>query len=248
MALLAVGAYQLYGVFSNVGYQPEQPIKYSHVLHAGVMKMECLYCHFTAEKSKHAAVPPVDVCMGCHSVVRQDSPEIKKLTEYFEKGIPVPWERIHDLPDHSYFTHQRHIEAGVSCQTCHGPIEEMPVVGQVNKLEMGDCMTCHRNDNYIPTISHPPTWYNADEYTSLELEKVPEGIAGGISETPELTEQEWQSLQAEFAKYHQGAMDPDRQSRILSRMAEYKDNIYLHGWSAQLRNENASIQCNTCHQ
>jgi hypothetical protein len=133
----------------NTGYAPEQPIAFSHKLHAGKLGMDCLYCHSNAEKGPHATVPSMNVCMGCHSVVATAQPMIKKLTEYYEKGQPVPWVRIHRLPDHVYFTHQMHLNAGVACQTCHGEIQTMEVVSQVNRLEMGDCLSCHRNSDYI---------------------------------------------------------------------------------------------------
>ncbi|MCB0278119.1 MAG: cytochrome C [Calditrichaeota bacterium] len=133
----------------NVGYAPEQPIAFSHKLHAGKLGMECLYCHTNAEKGPHATVPPLSTCMGCHSVVATNQPEIKKLTEYWENGIAVPWVRIHRLPDHVYFTHQMHVNAGIACQTCHGEVQEMAIIKQVRLLEMGDCVTCHRQDTYI---------------------------------------------------------------------------------------------------
>jgi cytochrome c553 len=132
----------------NIGYAPEQPIAFSHKLHAGKLEMDCLYCHSNAEKGPHATVPPMSTCMGCHSVVATSSPEIKKLTEYYEQGKPAPWIRIHRVPDHVYFTHQIHLNAGIECQTCHGDIQEMKIVEQVNRLEMGDCVTCHRNEDY----------------------------------------------------------------------------------------------------
>lgn len=256
MALMGVGAYQLYGVFSNSGYQPEQPIHYSHALHAGVMKMECLYCHFTAEKSAHAGVPPVEVCMGCHTVVRTDSPEIKKLTEYYQKGEAPPWVRIHRTPDHAYFSHRWHVAAGVACQTCHGPVENMVEVRQWQKLEMGACMTCHRSSDYAGQVNHPATWHPVDKpaeelreatYGALDAPPAP-AVAqadGGAEAAPE----QWgPSVRTEFAKYHAGSVSEAERTALLGRLQEYKDNIYLHGWTAQLRGKNASVECNICHQ
>ncbi|MDX1973167.1 MAG: cytochrome c3 family protein, partial [Candidatus Sumerlaeia bacterium] len=122
---LIMGGAEAYKLTNNKGYEPLQPIPYSHKLHAGLedgqLGMQCLYCHGSAEKSAHAGVPSVDTCMGCHTLVKTDSPYIKQLTEYYQSGESVPWVRIHSLPDHAYFNHAAHVAAGVACQTCHGP-------------------------------------------------------------------------------------------------------------------------------
>lgn len=129
----------------NKGYKPIQPISYSHKLHAGDLKMDCKYCHFGSETSKKAGIPPTSVCMNCHKSVKTDSPQIKKLTDYYSKGEPVPWIKIHNLPDYVNFDHSRHIGKGLACQTCHGPIQEMPEVYQFTNLSMGWCVNCHRD-------------------------------------------------------------------------------------------------------
>jgi len=133
---------------------PTQPIPFSHKIHAGDNKIECLYCHFGADKSPVANIPPVEVCMGCHKIVAADKPNIQKLTEYYTKGEPIPWIQVHVLPQHVKFNHKRHVKAGVACQECHGPVQEMAVVRQVNSLKMGWCISCHRarlDDPKFPT-------------------------------------------------------------------------------------------------
>lgn len=129
----------------NKGYRPLQPISYSHKLHAGDLKMDCKYCHFGSETSKKAGVPPLSVCMNCHKSVKTDAPQIKKLADYYAKGEPVPWIKVHNLPDYVNFDHSRHVGKGVACQTCHGPIQEMPEVYQYSNLSMGWCVNCHRD-------------------------------------------------------------------------------------------------------
>jgi hypothetical protein len=124
---------------------PTQPIPFNHKIHAGDNKMDCLYCHFGADKSPIANVPPVEMCMGCHKVTATDKPTIQRLTQHFEKGEPVPWVQVHVLPQHVKFNHKRHVKAGITCQECHGKVEEMVVVRQVNSLKMGWCVTCHRS-------------------------------------------------------------------------------------------------------
>ncbi|MEW6055184.1 MAG: cytochrome c3 family protein [Bdellovibrionota bacterium] len=148
VALLAVGAAvnALIRVGNNQGYAPEQPIPFSHKLHAGQNNIPCMYCHAGVEKSKHATVPAVNVCMNCHSVVKPDSPHIKKLKEYYEQGKEIPWVKVNDLPDHVNFNHKRHIAKGVACETCHGDVKKMAVVRQDKPLLMGWCLDCHRGE------------------------------------------------------------------------------------------------------
>lgn len=144
---LGIVGYVAYTVFpsaSNQGYSPEQPIPFSHKLHAGTNKIQCQYCHSSAEKSVHASVPSLNVCMNCHSVVKTDSPWIQKIKAAYQEGKPIEWIRVHELPDHARFNHKRHVAAGVSCETCHGNIKEMDRVYQYAALNMGWCLDCHR--------------------------------------------------------------------------------------------------------
>lgn len=146
LALVVVGA-SLAAVWpstTNQGYSPDQPIPFSHRLHAGVNKIPCQYCHSDVEKSRHASVPSLNVCMNCHRVVKVDSPWIQEITKHFNENKPVEWVRIHELPNFVYFPHKRHVGAGVSCQQCHGPIETMDKVYQYAPLTMGWCMECHK--------------------------------------------------------------------------------------------------------
>ena len=129
---------------SNVGYAPEQPIPFSHKLHAGTNKIDCQYCHVNVERSKHASIPALNVCMNCHKVVRTDSPWIQKLTAAYNEGKPVEWIRVHELPDYVYFPHNRHVLKGVSCEACHGDVKNMDRIVQKGDLTMGWCMNCHR--------------------------------------------------------------------------------------------------------
>jgi len=127
------------------GYAPEQPIPYSHKLHAGTLKIPCLYCHSGALKSRLAGIPAVEKCMNCHRVTKTDSPSIRKLAAIYASGEPLKWSRIHALPDHVYFDHRPHVSAGILCQTCHGEVQQMEVVYQNISLRMGNCLGCHRD-------------------------------------------------------------------------------------------------------
>jgi cytochrome c551/c552 len=161
------------GLGRQQGYQPVQPIYYSHEVHAGVNQISCLYCHGGAQDSKHASIPSVNVCMNCHMsvkeytgepIIREDgttvnaNDEIQKLYSYagwnpekkvYDKpGKPIEWVKIHNLPDHVYFNHSQHVKVGqVACQTCHGEIQKMAEVSQFADLSMGWCINCHRTTN-----------------------------------------------------------------------------------------------------
>lgn len=167
---------------SQQGYQPAQPIAYSHRLHAGELQIPCLYCHSGAETSRHAGIPAVSTCMNCHKFVtaplgavraadalaeaegRQRevvvSPELRKLYDVLalddrlqpdpgRTPAPVAWTKVHTLPDFVYFDHRSHVSVGLECQRCHGPVETMERVRQVESLGMGWCVDCHRESNRI---------------------------------------------------------------------------------------------------
>lgn len=138
----------------NKGYAPEQPIPFSHELHAGQYKMQCLYCHSAAERANHSDVPSLNICMNCHLVVGTDKPAIQQLSEAYNKGEPVAWKKVHLLPDHVKFNHKRHVQkygAPQACHKCHGPVESMETMYQSSNLSMGWCINCHREkENQAP--------------------------------------------------------------------------------------------------
>jgi len=135
----------LFSVGVQQGYAPSQPIAFSHKIHAGQYEIDCQYCHTGVRKSASANIPSANICMNCHSAIKTESPEIKKIYAAYEENRPIEWVRIHNLPDLVYFNHSQHVQVGnIECQTCHGPIEEMEVVAQWSKLTMGWCIECHR--------------------------------------------------------------------------------------------------------
>jgi|NOAtaT_7_FD_contig_51_3782300_length_911_multi_6_in_0_out_0_1 hypothetical protein len=139
--------------YGHVGSEVhEQPIAYSHKLHAGKLQIECEYCHFNARRGVHAGVPTSETCMNCHKMVPTEgrSPEaveaLTKLKDYHEKGEPIPWVKVHDVPDFVYFSHKRHVLGGVQCQECHGEVQrDMTVAYRVSELTMGWCLNCHKS-------------------------------------------------------------------------------------------------------
>ena len=151
-----------------------QPINFPHNIHVQQYKMECGYCHTDARRSEFAGLPSVDRCMGCHKITAADRPEIKKLADYAARRAPIPWMRVFNLPEFTYFPHKPHVRAGVTCQTCHGPVETMTTVGAVTgprlandlltlvgfgvappPLSMGWCIDCHRRENAARSTRAP---------------------------------------------------------------------------------------------
>ena len=162
---------------NNAGFEPAQPIAFSHRLHAGELNVQCEYCHSGAQRSRHAGIPAASTCMNCHrfiSAKRADvrgeeqlaklqhrkprqvtSAEIGKLYYALNKQLPIRWTRIHEVPDFVYFDHRPHIAAGLACQKCHGPVETMERVRQVEPMNMGWCVNCHRGRDGTIVNGHP---------------------------------------------------------------------------------------------
>lgn len=169
--LVLLGAFATFVVWfwfspehTDVGYQPHQPVAYSHKLHAGDLGMDCRYCHHIVEKSPNAGVPPTQTCMNCHAYVKPDSPLLAPVRISWSEGTPIAWERIHKVPDYAYFNHSAHLNlagktAAVGCKSCHGRVDQMVEVRQVEPLSMGWCLDCHRQvrdgqDNGFPVPEH----------------------------------------------------------------------------------------------
>ena len=202
---LLVSTYFAYGYLMQVGvdqgYQPVQPIHFSHKIHAGDNGIDCKYCHSSARVSKTSGIPSLNVCMNCHKSVYEYNGEvtaeydkdfydgeIKKLyaaagwddadQQYTGETQPVKWVRIHNLPDFAYFNHSQHVSvAGIECQTCHGPVEEMEIMYQYSPLTMGWCINCHRetnvkvqdNEYYTKIHEQLSKKYGVDQLTAAQM-------------------------------------------------------------------------------
>ena len=129
----------------TVGYQPKQPVPYSHALHVGKLGMDCRYCHIGVDKGAQATIPATETCMACHKSIAVTRPSLDPIRNNFRTGEPIEWVRIHKVPDYAYFNHSAHVTRGVGCVECHGRIDQMEVVSQVAPLNMGWCLDCHRN-------------------------------------------------------------------------------------------------------
>ncbi len=129
---------------------PDQPIDFPHTVHAGMLELDCTFCHRAASEEPHAGLPALEQCMFCHTAVQpEDNEQIGLLLEAWNNYEGVEWERVHQLPDHVQFVHEAHINAGFECSTCHGDVEEMEKIKQVRDLRMDDCVECHL-DNEAP--------------------------------------------------------------------------------------------------
>ena len=122
-----------------------QPVQFSHQHHAGGIGIDCRYCHTSVETSANAGIPPTKTCLNCHSQIWLTSPYLEPVREAFKNEVPLQWTKVHDLPDFVYFNHSIHINKGVGCSTCHGRVDRMPLMWQVQSLQMEWCLECHRN-------------------------------------------------------------------------------------------------------
>jgi len=149
VALVAVGTVAFYFLrhprVMDVGYRPQQPVPFDHRLHAGELGISCVYCHTSVETSAHSTVPPTQTCMNCHLSGQRDSPRLEMVRKSYENNEPIPWVRVHRLPEYAFFNHSRHINAGIDCASCHGEVEKQGVIAQKEPLTMGWCLDCHRD-------------------------------------------------------------------------------------------------------
>lgn len=150
---------------TDVGYAPLQPVPYSHKLHAGLLDMDCRYCHQEVETGSHAAIPTNETCMNCHGQIKLDSPVLEPVRAGFATGKPVKWVKVHLLPDFAHFNHAAHLSAGVGCVSCHGRVDQMEIVRQVKPLSMGWCLECHRD----PAPHVRPAEVKVTDMTYLDL-------------------------------------------------------------------------------
>jgi hypothetical protein len=158
--------------WTEVGFQPIQPVAFKHSVHVDQLGMDCRYCHTYVDRSEHSNVPGANTCMNCHNQVLANDDRLAPVRESFNSGQPVPWVRIHDTPDYVYFNHSVHVNRGVSCVECHGQINEMDVVSQQKPLSMAFCLECHRNpENFLrpPSEVYNLTWKPESATAQLEM-------------------------------------------------------------------------------
>jgi hypothetical protein len=194
LILLITGIFMTYTVAVNAiamgrsrDYAPDQPVKFSHKVHAGQNGTDCIYCHSSAPNSKSAGIPPVNVCMNCHLLVRNGtrsgSIEISKVIRAFEEKKPIEWIKVYNLPDHVFFSHAQHVSAGgIKCQKCHGKVEENDVIRQVTDMSMGWCVNCHRTTkvNFEGNLFYSEYRDLVEKMRKGEIDSVMVDMIGGI--------------------------------------------------------------------
>lgn len=134
--------------YTNVGYQPLQPVPFPHDVHVAQLGMDCRYCHSFVEVAAHSNVPTTQVCMNCHQQIQKENPKLKPLFDSWMTGKSVEWVQIHKTPDYVYFNHSAHVNRGVSCVSCHGRVDKMAVVHHDQPLSMAWCLDCHRHPEH----------------------------------------------------------------------------------------------------
>ncbi len=164
-AVTAGFAYYFTPKYTSVGYQPVQPVPFSHKIHAGQLGMDCRYCHSFVEVAAHSNIPTTQVCWNCHQQVQKDSPKLAAVRESWQTGKPIEWIQIHKTPDYVYFNHSAHVNRGISCVSCHGKVNEMEIVYQAKPLSMAWCLDCHRHpENALRPL---------DQITNLDWKPTP---------------------------------------------------------------------------
>lgn len=157
---------------TKVSLYQEQPIPFSHEHHVGGLGIDCRYCHYSVEQSSFAGMPAASLCMNCHSQIWNNTQMLAPIRESFATGKPIHWQRVYDLPDFTYFNHSIHVAKGVGCETCHGRVDQMPLLVKATSLQMEWCLSCHRNpESYLRPLTEITTmgWVLPSENMGREL-------------------------------------------------------------------------------
>jgi hypothetical protein len=256
---IALVGYTLDPVTLNVGYQPEQPVPYSHALHVGQLGMDCRYCHNTVEKADFAAIPPTETCMNCHRAIWPKSEKLELVRASFgagsaeaslKPGQAVPWRQVTTVPDYVFFNHPAHVNSGISCVECHGQINQMDVVYQAKPMNMAWCLQCHRDPtdrirprdmvtklDWTPSADDPSTVAAFASLSDFELGKRAAAVFPGRSFSPNpMTPEDKSTLAKEY----------------VAKVAETKSLTALKTELGQILKDqyhvNPNTDCITCHR
>ncbi len=166
ISVIAGMTYYFTPKYTRVGYQPVQPVPFSHSIHVNQLGLDCRYCHSQVENAAHSNLPTTQTCMNCHSQIKLNSPRLATVRDSWKTGQPIAWVRIHEAPDYVYFNHSAHVNRGVSCVSCHGQINNMAVVWHHEPQSMDWCLTCHRApENHLRPVNQVTNlnWKPEDE-------------------------------------------------------------------------------------
>ncbi|CAN5121996.1 cytochrome c3 family protein [soil metagenome] len=181
--------------YSRVGYEPIQPVPFSHELHVQQLGMDCRYCHTFVDVAAHSNIPPTQTCMACHTQVQKDNPKLEPVRASWKTGMPIPWVWIHRSPDYVYYNHAAHVNRGISCASCHGQVNQMEVVRHDKPHSMAWCLECHRApENHLRPVEevYNLNWTPKDVKPAEFVAKFgqPKDAKGDWSQKQELTQQE----------------------------------------------------------
>lgn len=158
---------------TSQGVVLDQPVPFSHDHHTAVLGIHCGYCHTSVEESAFAGIPPTQTCMNCHSQIWSNEAMLEPVRASFRNNEPIAWNRVHDLPDYVYFNHSIHVAKGIGCASCHGPVNEMPLIYQAETLQMNFCLDCHRNPEKF--VRPKDEVYNMDWEWPVDVDALEEG-------------------------------------------------------------------------
>ncbi|WP_263373427.1 cytochrome c3 family protein [Granulicella aggregans] len=192
------------------GQRPDQPVPFSHKHHVVGLGLQCQYCHTSVEKSSYAGIPPTKTCINCHSQIWTNAQLLEPVRQSWATGASIQWIKVHDLPDYVYFNHSIHVNKGIGCASCHGRVDEMPLMYQQNTLQMEWCLNCHRN----PGVNLRPTSeiYNmawAGPSTDKPVWCADKGVSGPTAQNIACTTKDPSSSNPEVAFLQMGAGKSD---------------------------------------
>jgi hypothetical protein len=248
------------------GQRPDQPVPFSHKHHVEGLGLQCQYCHTSVEKSSYAGIPPTKTCINCHSQIWTNAQLLEPVRQSWATGESIQWIRVHDLPDYVYFNHEIHVNKGIGCASCHGRVDEMPLMYQQNTLQMEWCLNCHRNPgvNLRPTSeiynmawtgpsSSKPVWCTTTQNTDGTGVPTAQGVSCVTKDpeekNPELAQNE--QPQGALDKGHTGTTSDVPQVMLPANYQKFTSQIDLgHYLQAQyhIRTGNELSSCEVCHR
>jgi Cytochrome c7 and related cytochrome c len=161
--------------YTRVGYQPVQPVPFSHAVHTGQLGVDCRYCHNTVDQSWFSSIPSASTCMNCHNQVLKDDPRLAPVRESAATGQPIPWVQVHIVPDYVYFNHSVHVARGISCVECHGRVDQMDEVRHAKSFSMSFCLDCHRQPaaflRPVDTVTDLGWQWNTNANVATQMQK-----------------------------------------------------------------------------
>lgn len=252
------------------GQRPDQPVPFSHKHHVTGLGLQCQYCHTSVEKSSYAGIPPTKTCMNCHSQIWTNAQLLEPVRQSWATGQSIQWIKVHDLPDFVYFNHEIHVNKGIGCASCHGRVDEMPLMYEQNSLQMEWCLNCHRNPavNLRPTAeiynmawsgptSGKPVWCTvnaADQPTAQNVSCVTTDPGGKNPEIAQLGARPLGQRLGVNLQLYAGAGQTVSDTPVIAAPANYvkfTSQIDLGHYLMQqyhIRNANELASCEVCHR